>query len=302
MTNATENLLVRIQKLGKLTPSEAKIAAYLRRHYPKNALESTAEISRNTGTSKATVVRFISRLGYLNYAEFKEQLQENLVNRLESKGSLFTSIKKKIKKSESDFLGMNIAQVVHNLQDTDDGIDRKSFMKAAELLADENRKIFIIGHRISYGPAHILWILLKYLRKNVFLITGQFSEVVEEIEDATSNDVLLTISHRRYSRQTIEISEFFNEVGAKIISLVDTDRNPFLHLADIQMVIPASGLTIFDSTCATLAFIEALVLAVASLLGEKIYKRIDENEKLFKHFKTFLDENDSSRNNPKQQH
>ncbi|MBU0972700.1 MAG: MurR/RpiR family transcriptional regulator [Proteobacteria bacterium] len=287
MEKETENLLARIQKLGQLTPSEAKIAEYFRRHYPKSAFETATRISRETSTSKATVVRFISRLGYSNYAEFHSQLQSDIMSRLESPVARFPSTKKRAEASGSDFLGLNISHIINNLQATATGIDRNQFNEISRLLANEESKIFIIGQRTSYGPAHSLWILLRYLRKDVFLISGQASTVVEEIEDAKPEDTLVVISHRRYSRQSIQIAEYFRKIGSTIITLVDMDQNPYSKLSTIQLVTPTFGLNMFDSTCATIALIESLILEIARLREENIYDRIDSTEKLFDHFTTF---------------
>lgn len=283
----SENLLSRIQKLGKLTPSEGKIAEYFRRRHPQIAFETATSISEETATSKATVVRFVSRLGYRSFAEFQNQLQEDIVARLHSPISRYPSTKQQLENAGRDFLGQNIAHIIKNLEKTDAGIDRERFMETARMLANEESQVFIMGQRTSFGPAHSLWILLRYLRKRVFLISGQSGTIVEHVQDACSKDVLVVISHRRYARQTVDMARIFSDIGAHIIALVDTETNPFSKIAELQMVIPTFGLTMFDSVCATLAFIESLVLAVAHLSEDKIYERLDFADKLFEHFKTF---------------
>ena len=287
---SSENLLARIQKIGVLTSSEAKIADYFRREYPKVALDTATAISQKTNTSKATVVRFISRLNYGNFIEFQNQLKQELVSRLESPIARYPSTKRKLEQKGHDFLGQNIVHIMENLRKTDLVIDRELFIDTAKILANEKRQIFIMGQKASFGLAHNLWILLKYLRKKVFLISGQAETITEELMDATPRDVLIVISHRRYANQTVKTANFFSDIGAHIIALVDTEDNPFSQLAEIQMVIPTFGLSIFDSSCATLAFIESLVIAVAHLREDKIYKRFESSEKLIKHFKTFSDD------------
>jgi DNA-binding MurR/RpiR family transcriptional regulator len=157
-------------------------------------------------------------------------------------------------------------------------------------LADAKRQIFIMGQRTSFGLAHQTWILLKYLRGGVNLIGGSAATIAEEIADATQKDALILISHRRYSDQTVTAAKIFSKMGASIIALVDADNNPYAKLAKIQMVIPTFGLSMFDSGCATLAFIESLILAVAQYREKKMYKRFESTEKLFKQFETFYGE------------
>jgi DNA-binding MurR/RpiR family transcriptional regulator len=121
----------------------------------------------------------------------------------------------------------------------------------------------------------------------VFLISGQSGTIVEDIGDAGVDDVLVVISHRRYSRQTVDTAKVFSDIGAHIIALVDADISPVSKMAEIQMVIPTFGLTMFDSVCATMAFIESLVLAVAHLRDDTITNRLHAADRLFEHFKTF---------------
>ena len=64
-------LIERIRALGKLTPSEAKIADYFSRNYWNLIFDNTTSISKNTGVSKPTVVRFITKLGYDRFSAFR---------------------------------------------------------------------------------------------------------------------------------------------------------------------------------------------------------------------------------------
>jgi DNA-binding MurR/RpiR family transcriptional regulator len=287
MPTTSEPLLSRIQKLGRLTRSEGKIAEYFRQHHPQIAFETATSISEQTETSKATVVRFISRLGYRSFVEFQNQLQEDIVSRLESPIYRYPSTKHQLESTGRDFLGQNIGHIIKNLETTASSVDRECFMETARMLADEKRQVFIMGQRTAFGVAHSLWLLLRYLRKRVFLISGQSGTIVEDIGDAGVDDVLVVISHRRYSRQTVDTAKVFSDIGAHIIALVDADISPVSKMAEIQMVIPTFGLTMFDSVCATMAFIESLVLAVAHLRDDTITNRLHAADRLFEHFKTF---------------
>ena len=70
-----DNLFYRIRNLEKLTKSEAKIAAYLEDHYPLTAFETIVSISKKAGVGKATVGRFITKLGYTGFPEFMKSIR-----------------------------------------------------------------------------------------------------------------------------------------------------------------------------------------------------------------------------------
>lgn len=71
------SLTQRIQSLEKLTASEIKIADYFSRNYWDLAFENVTTLSRRTGVSKATVVRFLAKLGYSDFSEFRDELQRD---------------------------------------------------------------------------------------------------------------------------------------------------------------------------------------------------------------------------------
>ena len=85
---STPTIFDRIRAFEHLTPSETKISQYLDKAYPQLALETVTSISERTRVGRATVVRFISRLGYSNFAEFQQSLRKELLLKLEAAGSL----------------------------------------------------------------------------------------------------------------------------------------------------------------------------------------------------------------------
>ena len=85
---STPTIFDRIRSLEHLTPSETKIAQYLDKAYPLLALETVTSISQRARVGRATVVRFISRLGYSSFAEFQQSLRKELLLKLEAAASL----------------------------------------------------------------------------------------------------------------------------------------------------------------------------------------------------------------------
>ena len=78
MTNS--DLIKKIRQLDRMTPGETQIADYICQRYPEVAFENVTSISQKAGVSKATVVRFIKRLGYDGFSHFHERLHGLLLN------------------------------------------------------------------------------------------------------------------------------------------------------------------------------------------------------------------------------
>ena len=63
---------------------ERRAAQALVANYPVMGLKTVAEFSAQAGVSSPTILRFVARLGFGNYAEFQATLQDELAAQLQS--------------------------------------------------------------------------------------------------------------------------------------------------------------------------------------------------------------------------
>src|SRR6185369_7149559 len=70
------------RSLGELSRSERKVARALLSGPPTIGLESVSQLAARAGVSGPTVSRFVSRLGFDNYAAFQQALLEDLSARV----------------------------------------------------------------------------------------------------------------------------------------------------------------------------------------------------------------------------
>jgi len=284
---ATDDLLDRIRALQKLTPGEAKIADFLSRRFPETVFENVTTISQKSGVSKATVVRFISRLGYSNFYEFRNQQRHEVVSRLESPIQRYSLKKKQLLEEGEDILGQNFAYIMQNLRHTHAQTDQKTFSKVARLIAEPKGHLFIMGQRTSYALAYLFHVLLGYLRPRITLLDPQTSVLPDRLVDVTKHDTLFVISHRRYATLTRKVTKTFADAGARIILLTDSEFSRLSPLAHLQLVVPSDGLSIFQSFCAASALLESLVIAALQFCDESVFERSEKAEKLYESFGTF---------------
>ena len=280
-------LLERIQSLPKLTRGETRIADYFQRNRSGLAFETATSISRRTGLSKATVVRFISRLGYEGFADFQERLKNEFMDLLESPIKRFTGRKDRDEGSGFDYLGSLIASTVGNLEKARSQNRSDRFMVVAKLLALSQGKVYVMGMLTSFGLAEIFWSMANYLRPGVVLVDNRFSALPNQMVNVTPEDVLLAVTHRRYSRQTDLTINHFVGLGGKVVLLTDSILNPASTLAHHVLVAPSEGAHLFDSHCAALILLESLVTAMADLLADHLPDRFHRMEGLFKHYGAF---------------
>ncbi|MBT8357460.1 MAG: MurR/RpiR family transcriptional regulator [Deltaproteobacteria bacterium] len=283
----SQDLIDKIRSLKKLTPSETKIAEYFSRNYTEIVFENVTSISEKTGVSKATVVRFISKLGYHKFSAFRNELRHSALLLRTPLPTRFTFKQKQAKKNGVDILERNFSDIMRNLQDTHQLIDQETFMAAVRTLVEPGRNLYITGQRTSYAMAYVFHIMIKRIRPNSFLLGPETSILPDMLMDIQSRDILFTIFRHPYAKQTLRIARRFAEQGAQIILLTDSEFSPLADLSHIQMVVASEGYSIFQSCTPVIAVLETLNLAALKLFDKTIYHRLENAEKLFRDFELF---------------
>jgi DNA-binding MurR/RpiR family transcriptional regulator len=282
-------LLDRIQKLNRLTPSEAKIVNFINQAHSRIAFEKVTSIAKKADVGKASVVRFISRLGFESFKDFQNCVQEEIQDRLEKPIERLLTLKRSrgSRNDEKDLLKQTITQVVKNLHGAHERIKPEKFEEAARLLSDTRSTLYVAGNLASFGIAYFFWVYARYLRERVQLIHNLGSVAPYELLDVTGKNTLFVVTHHLYSRQTQLLVEFFARWKAKIVILTDTEINPFSHLAEVILVAPCESSSLFDSSGALLVVMEALIARLERKLKSTAYKRFEVADDLFSHLYVF---------------
>ena len=286
--SSPETLLDRIRKLDKLSASEAKIAELFEESYPLTALETVTSISAKSCVGKATVVRFISRLGFKNFKEFNEQLKEELTVRLESPYTRFSKNKSDSAVDKDDLLGRFIEHARKDMEEAHARIDPEHILAAGKIMASCQGVLYLAGQGESYSLAHLFCNQLLYLRENVTFLQGLVSNLPHKLIDVTPNDVLFAIARQRYGYQTYRTCKWFSRRGATVILLTDKEVSPSSEVADIQLVARSQGPGMFANNLSRLAVLETLTWLMSSLLEGSLIERSEICEKLFEDFDVFM--------------
>lgn len=281
------NLPERLRQLDRLTPSEAKIADFFQREYPRVAFETPTSISEKAGVSKATVVRFLARLGYQGFSDFQEQLRCELVRRLNRPIDRFAFKKSQSPGGEEDLLGQVIDSVMKDLRETHARNRTSTIWEAARMLASSRNSLYVIGQHSSFGLAHYFWCRAVYLRPRCHLIDNLGGTLPQQMMDVGKGDVMLVVIHRGYTSQTLTLARHFAQRGGRIVVLTDREDSPASPLADVLLVAPVGGMEMFESRVGSLVLLQTLLAAMASMLDRGVYRRWERAEAAFRDLGTF---------------
>jgi DNA-binding MurR/RpiR family transcriptional regulator len=282
-----KSLLEKIQKLKTLTPSETKISDYFSRNFADLVFDNVGSISRKSGVSKATVVRFISKLGYGKFSDFHKELREDIQLTHDSLHIRYPLKKKLMGDAEEDILAEHFTLVTKNLQEIHHQVDQKVFNEIAKLIATVKGRFFITGQRTSYALAHLFYSMIRRVSSKATLIEPQGATLPDTLLDVDEYDMLFAIFRHPYAKQTFTIAHHFIEQKAPVILLTDSAFSPLGDQATHQIVVKTEGVSIFTSSAAIVAVLESLNVAALKYFDESISDRLEKTEKMYGKFDVF---------------
>ena len=257
--------------------------------YPLLGLETVSTICESARVGRATVVRFIQRLGYESYSDFQRELRSQLLVRLQSPQEKFNRHKASLSKSEPNVFRLHCDQVIRNINAANEHIDSRQLQKAARLMAACTGKVYIMGHRSSFALASFFHFEMDYMRDGIVLCNNAGGVLSNAVSQISKQDILFAFFKSRYSQLTEQVAQWFASHGCPIILLTDRETNSLSSLARYQFVAPSEGIGIFDSRGATFAVLETIVNLVSIELEDRLGERFDRIEKAINAFGIFSD-------------
>lgn len=230
-------IFVKIRFLMKTLPRAEKVIAGALLENPEAITNMTlAEISRESGTSEASIVRFCKRMGYSGYSEMKNDFIRCLAEGVEVQPEELES---------SDDMSTIIRKVYQsNLQTMSDTLvlATDDYEKAVNAMVKADSI-----HFFGVGDAYAVCLLaqMRFARLGIKCILN--SDVMMQMIDANNmneNDVAIAISFEGRSQNVVEAMRIAKEAGATTICITKRNKSPLLKYTDINLFISVNDLTV----------------------------------------------------------
>ncbi|CDR05425.1 MurR/RpiR family transcriptional regulator [Streptomyces iranensis] len=249
---------------GELSASERVVAQYLVSAPPENLLFASAqELGAASGTSNATVVRALQRLGYAGLPALKRELAAG-----------FTSAT-----APEERLKQRIARVGHDLDEVKDRVfdeaterleqcrrllETDVLKQAVQTLADA-REVVAYGVGASELAArHVVLKLRRAGRRARFIGATGFT-MADELLSLGRGDAVVILHPGRRLREFTVLTDRARAVGASVVLVTDVPTGPLATHADVVISAPHTPTGITAESLAGIVVMDALVLALASL-------------------------------------
>lgn len=274
------------EKLQPYTESEAALNSFIINHFEELSYYGIIDLAQKARVSKATIGRYLNKLGFTGYAAFKSALKRELITHtmvspIEANKSKQTSQISDIKSEAQRYIG-NVSQLIEQFSRD---LNMENLESLAKMIMDKERTIYVVGPASSYALAIHFSTLLKYSRSNVVLLPLDKGDLPKALLGVSDKDVLIAFSYYRFNPDVLNITKLFNLKNAHVTVVTNTHSNPYSIYSDVQYVLPSDVDSIFHSRTIGFLFVELLLFLVQrESNGDDNFEELEE---LFKFFGTF---------------
>lgn len=262
-----------------LTRAERQLSDVIMHNYPASGLGTITSLAEAADVSTPTVARLVQKIGFNGFPDFQRALRDELNEKISSP---LTKREKWVDNAPDEHLLNRFTKaVIENIGQSMAKIDPAEFEAACSLLADEKRKVFIVGGRITRTLADYFFLHLQVVRENVIHIASNSNAWPHYVLDQKQEDVVVIFDVRRYENSTLRLAEMATERGAKIILFTDQWMSPIADHADICFTNQIAAPSAWDSNITTMLMTEIVIAEVQERLWPNTKGRMQALEEMF---------------------
>lgn len=254
--------------LAHVGKQQRRVAEYILAN-PSMILFATAtDVAQRAGADPATVVRFVQRLGFAGYTEFRERLRSE-------HPSLCPPIEHVMgaePETGASEIGVTVAtvrtQTLANLERTFEDLDARTLDGVLDALLAA-RRVVVIGAGVSHILALHLHRMLQTAQVTTHLMADWY-DLLFAAASLSARDLLFGIASLRYSKVTIEALRLARAAGASTVLLTDAMFAPGADIADRTLLFAPRAAGEFASPAAGSAVIDCLAAGLRARVPERV--------------------------------
>ena len=266
--------------------AQARLASYLEREYAQVPFVSMGDIATACEVGKATVSRFVQRLGYEDFGQMKEELRAELYA---SPTSPVERHAKSVRPGDvRTVLAEHRAQELANVDATLDAIDSEVVSRFCADLARANR-VHVFGQRFSYGVGFNLALLLQQLLPDVRVVDGAAGTLADAVSGFAPADHVILVAHKRVASVKDRLATLLAERSIPFSLITDlppgSRSGSFRHARHVLHA-RTEGVGAFNTYVSTMAVAHAVAAALEQV-SPTARHRLTESELALSQFDVF---------------
>jgi DNA-binding MurR/RpiR family transcriptional regulator len=270
------SIQARVAAVAETLPaSQRRVAALLVDDPQSVAFGTLSSVAERTGTSGPTVIRFAARLGFDGFTALRDSVRAEVSEQLHSAAGRLR------RPARGRLLERALEVERTNLERTFADLDDATLARLVDLLADADRRVWVLPSTQTAGVAAHLADDLLLCRPRVTLLDGSEFRILTTLASLARGDVILSLDVQRHEGWLVRVQRSAVARGAVPVAL--TDRLPCsLDLTGgLALTFGCDTTSPFDSLVGLVALGNVLVSTVAEQLRPSITRRVDGLEKLW---------------------
>lgn len=220
------SLLKRLYIQENFTEREKMISDYIVENSEEVVNMSSRELARKTLTNSTTIIRFIKKLGYHSYNDFKVNLLYDLKNEIYSKEDLC------LDKQENIYTILNKLTSLHErvIFETKKNMNIENIIKISKILNE--------SHEINFFATDANKAIAEYVSHNLFLI-GKKSNVYSSMDKillynnvSQDSSSIIVITRQGQDKNIARAMLELKKSGIKTISICSNENSLIVKRAD----------------------------------------------------------------------
>ncbi|MEM7377101.1 MAG: MurR/RpiR family transcriptional regulator [Pseudomonadota bacterium] len=267
------------QNRDALTRSERQLSDVILQNYPASGLGTITTLAAAAEVSTPTVARLVQKLGFAGFPAFQRSLRSELNEKISSP---LTKREKWVDDApEEHLLNRFTKAVIDNIGQSMAKVDPDDFESACTMLGDPERRVFVVGGRITRTLADYFYLHFQVIRRDVVHIASNSNAWPHYVLDFKPGDVVVVFDIRRYENSTLKLAELARECGVEIVLFTDQWLSPIAQHATVCFTSQITAPSAWDSNIATMLLSEIVIAEVEERNWDTTRDRMEALEDMF---------------------
>jgi len=250
------------ERFGQMSPAEQRVVRFFQGNREEVLIASAAALAAKAETSDATIVRATRALGFSGLDDLRRTLADELRSSL-SPAERLTRTLGEVGGSLSAAFEVTLDIHLRSLESLRRAITPELFEKAVDGIAGAPR-ILVFGIGPSSAIAHYLVVQLGRFGLDAASLTNTGLLFADDLRKLRKGDLIIMLAYGRVYAELAALLDEVHRCGLRSFLLTDTLAATLRHRVDLVLPVARGHAEMLSMHTATLGFIEALLVGVAT--------------------------------------
>ena len=250
------------ERFGQMSPAEQRVVRFFQGNREEVLIASAAVLASKAETSDATVVRATKALGFLGLEDLRRTLADELRRSL-SPAERLTRTPGEVGGSLSAAFEMTLDLHLRSLENLRRSVTLEQFEKAVDGIAG-TRRVVVFGIGPSSAIAGYFVVQLGRFGLDATSLTNTGLLFADDLRKLRDGDLVIMLAYGRVYAELAALLDEIDRHGLRSFLITDTLAATLRHRVDLVLLVPRGHAEMLSMHTATLGFIEALLIGVAT--------------------------------------